>query len=228
MTQRSLVDATVLRQVSLFQSLDDDQLAQLRVLLKERSYRKGQIIFHHGDPGGCLYLIVSGRVRIYLTSPDGREATVCVFGAASAFGEFSVLDGESRSASAIALDPVITLVLFREDFMALLRKNFPMVEQVFALLTHRLRYSTASLEQLAFLSMHGRVAAVLLQLASVEAENRGHARLELTQQELASFVNTTREWINRALRDFAERGLVRVERGAVIVLDRAGLERMIQ
>lgn len=228
MVQRAPIDAAHLRQVSLFQTLDDEQLEQLRQLLKERAYRKGQVIFHQGDPGGCLYLIVSGRVRIYLTSPDGREATVCVFGPASAFGEFSVIDGDNRSASAIALDAVTTLVLFREDFMALLHQNFPMVEQLLAMLTRRLRHSTSSLEQLAFLSMHGRVAAVLLQLASVEAENRGHARLELTQQELASFVNTTREWINRALRDFAGQGLVRVERGAVIVLDRPGLERMVR
>src|SRR5215207_8088153 len=164
MLHRASIGIPALRQVPLFQALDDDQIGQISGLLKERRYHKGDIVFHQGDPGGCLYLVTSGRVRIFLNSVDGREATVRFYGPNSAFGEFSVLDGEPRSASAAAVDDVTTLVLYREEFMGLLRQHFELVERMFVMLTERLRYTTSYSEQLAFLSVPGRVATVLLQL----------------------------------------------------------------
>ena len=223
MFQRDPVDLDVLRQVMLFRALEESELRQVRVLLKERRYRKGEIVFHQGDPGNCLFVIGAGRVRIYMTSPDGREATIRIYGRGASFGEFAVLDGGPRSTSAAALDDLTTQVLYRDDFLALLRGNFALVERVIAMLTERLRYTNSHLGQLAFLSAPGRVAALLVQLSGGEAEAQSQVRLELSQQELADFTNTTREWVNRALRDFAEHGLIRLERRAVIVLDRAGL-----
>lgn len=228
MFQRAPIGIPTLRQVPLFQALDDDQIRQIGVLLKEQRYDKGDTVFHQGDPGGCLYLVTSGRVRIFLNSPDGREATVRFYGPNSTFGELSVLDGEPRSASAAAVDDVTTLVLYRADFMALLRQHFELVERMFAMLTERLRYTTSYSEQLAFLSVPGRVASALLQLAGVEADPRVPARLDLTQEDLAKFANTTREWVNRSLREFAEAGLIRVERKSVTVLDRTGLDRCMR
>jgi CRP/FNR family cyclic AMP-dependent transcriptional regulator len=228
MVHRASIGIPALRQVPLFQALDDDQISQISGLLKERRYHKGDTVFHQGDPGGCLYLVTSGRIRIFLNSPDGREATVRFYGPNSTFGEFSVLDGEPRSASAAAVDDVTTLLLYRADFMGLLRQHFDLVERMFAMLTERLRYTTAYSEQLAFLTVPGRVASALLQLAGVETDLLLPARLELTQEDLAKFANTTREWVNRSLREFAEAGLIRVERKSVTVLDRAGLDRRVQ
>jgi CRP-like cAMP-binding protein len=228
MVYRPSIGISVLRQVPLFQSLNDDQIGQISGLLNERRYHKGDMVFHQGDPGGCLYLVTSGRVRIFLNSPDGREATVRFYGPNSTFGELSVLDGEPRSASAAAVDDVTTWVLYRADFMGLLRRHFDLVERMFAMLTERLRYTTSYSEQLAFLSVPGRVANALLQLASVETDQLLPARLELTQEDLAKFANTTREWVNRSLHEFAEAGLIRVERKSVTVLDRAGLDRRVR
>jgi CRP-like cAMP-binding protein len=224
MSHQVSIGVPALRNVPLFQVLDDEQIRQISLLLKQRRYYKGDTVFHQGDPGGCLYLVTSGRVRIFLNSADGREATVRFYGPNSAFGEFSVLDGQPRSASAAAVDDVTTLVLYRDDFMALLRQHFEVVERLFTMLTERLRYTTSYSEQLAFLSVPGRVASVLLRLAGVEADLLKPARLDLTQEDLAKFANTTREWVNRSLREFAEAGLIQVERKAVIVLDRAGLD----
>jgi len=228
MAKHEPISSTVVRDVALFQKLDEPQLQQVCALLTERRYRKGDIIFHREDHGNCLFIISKGRVRIYLASPDGREATVRIYGPRSTFGEFAVLDGAPRSATAAALDNVTALVLYRDDFLELLRRNFDLVLQVFAMLTERVRYTTDYTEQLAFLSGPGRVAAVLLQLASVEALDHGPIRLELTQHELAAFTNTTREWANHTLREFAEQGLIALERGAVIVQDREGLRRRVE
>jgi CRP/FNR family transcriptional regulator, cyclic AMP receptor protein len=211
------------RQVQLFRTLDEAQLQKVSRLLKERRYRKGEIIFHQDDAGGYLYIIGAGRVRIYVAGPDGREVTLRIYGPDNNFGELSVLDGESRSASAAALDDVVTYVLYREDFMNLLRENFALVQHILAILAERVRYTTNYSEQLAFLSAPGRVAALLMRLAGAEAEVQAPIRLELSQQELADFANTTREWVNRALHDFAAEGLVRVERRAVVILNPDGL-----
>jgi CRP/FNR family transcriptional regulator, cyclic AMP receptor protein len=226
MTAREPIDPATVRQVEIFRTLDDAQVRQICVLLKERRYRKGEVICHQGDPGDCLYIVGVGRVRIYLISADGREATLRIYGRGTAFGEFAVLDGGPRSTYAAALDDVTTFVLYRDDFLGLLRANFELVQHVIAMLTERLRYTTSYSENLAFLSAPARVAALLTQLAEVEAADRAVVRLELTQQELADFANTTREWVNRSLRDFTEQGLVRLERGAVVVLDRDGLRRI--
>ena len=213
-----------IRQVQLFRTLDETQLQKVSKLLKERRYRKGEIIFHQDDPGGYLYIIGVGRVRIYVAGPDGREVTLRIFGPDSNFGELSMLDGESRSASAAALDDVTTYVLYREDFLNLLRENFALVQHILVILAERVRYTTNYSEQLAFLSAPGRVAALLVRLAGAEAAAvQAPIRLELSQQELADFANTTREWVNRALHDFAAEGLVRVERRAVVILNPSGL-----
>src|SRR5262249_2233001 len=137
MLHHASIGISALRQAPLFQSLDDEQIRQISMLLKERRYHKGDIVFHQGDAGGCLYLVTSGHVRIFLNSPDGREATVRFYGPSSTFGEFSVLDGEPRSASAAAVDDVTTLVLYRADFMGLLHQHFELVEHVFAMLIER-------------------------------------------------------------------------------------------
>ena len=97
------------------------------------------------------------------------------------------------------------------------------MQHILAILAERVRYTTNYSEQLAFLSAPGRVAALLMRLASAEADVQTPIRLELSQQELADFANTTREWVNRALHDFAAEGLVRVERRAVVILNPDGL-----
>jgi CRP/FNR family transcriptional regulator len=216
------------RRVSLFSTLDEAHVRRLGVLLRERRFRKGEVIFNQGDVGDSLYVIVSGRVRIYLASPDGREVTIRILEQDTSFGELAVLDRAPRSASALALDDTCTLVLYRDDFMRLLSDSFSLVQHVLAMLTERVRYNTAYTERLAFLSVPGRVAALLVQLAEAHVPGDGPARLDFTQHELADFASTTREWVNRALRDFADRKLVRLERGAVTVLDRAGLRLLVE
>jgi CRP/FNR family transcriptional regulator len=228
MDQREAVGLEAVRRVSLFRALDDAHVKLLAGMLRERRYKKGELIFDQGEPGDSLFLIVSGRVRIFLASPDGREATIRILEPGTSFGELAVLDRAPRSAGVMAYDDTVVLALYRDDFMTLLRASFPLVEHVIQLLAERVRYNTAYTERLAFLSVPGRVAALLVQLADSALVGTGSVRLALTQQELADFANTTREWVNRALRDFADRGLVRLERGAVIVLDRPGLRALME
>jgi CRP-like cAMP-binding protein len=225
MSAREPLGPDAVRQISLFRTLDEAHVIRLGGLLREQRFRKGEVIFHQGDPGDCLFVLVGGRVRIFLASPDGREATLRIMAPHTAFGEFAVLDGAPRSSSAAALDDLVTYVLYRDDFLPLLQTSFPLVQHLLAMLTERVRYATAYSERLMFMTAPGRVAALLVQLAGPQADDAGPVRLAITQQELADFASTTREWVNRALREFAEQGLVKLERGAVVVHNREGLRR---
>jgi CRP/FNR family transcriptional regulator, cyclic AMP receptor protein len=137
MSQHERMILPVVRQVALFHTLDETQLRNISALLQERRYAKDELIFAQGDTGDCLYIIDDGRVRISLLSPDGRELTICFYEPGNAFGEFSVLDGGARSATASALDAVRLFVLYRADFLGLLREDFALVERLLAMLTER-------------------------------------------------------------------------------------------
>lgn len=217
----------LLQQVPLFQTLSAPQLQDVAALLSEQSFARGQFLFHEGDEGRELYLVSAGRVRICKAGPDGRELTLRMFGPGDLFGEFAVLDGQPRSTSAVAMDPLEVLAMGRDDFWALVETHTTLMRRLVALLVERTRYAAGSYGQLAFFEVADRLAALLLQLTSHHPDPRAPLRLQLTQQELASFVSTTREQINRALRAFADQGLIRLERSAVIVLDRQGLRRVL-
>lgn len=217
------------QRVAMFHALEAAQLKQVSALLRERRFRKGELIFQKDDEGGCMYFILSGSVRIFISSGDGgREATICVYGAQTAFGEFSVLDDHPRSASASALTDVTTLVLYKEDFLPLMRANFDLTYRIIAMLTERIRYTTHYTEQLAFLSATGRVAALLSRMARSAEGDEGDVTLAITQQSLADFTSVSRELVNKILREFAEAGLISTSRGTVIVHDLAGLRRRVE
>lgn len=226
MHRREPIALAMLRHVSLFRTCDESQLFQVSTLLKEQHYRKGDVIFHQGEPGGCLYIIASGRVRVYLSNQDGREGTLRIYGVGSHFGEFSVLDGAPRSASIAAMSKVTLFVLYRDEFMHLMRSNFALVERVLATLTERLRYTTTYSENLIFLNTPQRVAAMLLQLAELENPPQDPPRVKITQHDLANLVCATRESVNQALQELARQDLLRVERGAVVLLNPAELQRI--
>lgn len=209
----------MLQQIELFKPLPDDEAATVSALFRQRAYPAGALIFQRDDPGDCLYLIRNGRVRIFLPNEDGREITLRLYGAGEVFGELSLLDGGPRTASAEAVEAVDAALLFRDDFLSLLRGRFELVQHVIKLLVERLRYTTRYSEQLAFMSIPGRVAAALLQLRSPD-----QPRITITQQDLANYVGVTREWVNRTLREFETRGWVALRRGGLQIVNTPALE----
>jgi len=217
----------ILRQAPLFRVLDEREAQAACAPFRLRQFDKGEMIFQHGDPGVCLYLIGGGRVRIFLPSPDGREVTLRIYERGDIFGELAVLDEGARTASAQAMDNAFVYVLYREEFMALLSGNFKLVQHVIRMLAERLRYTTTYTEQLAFMSMPARIAAALLQLSTgVNVAEQSNV-ITITQQDLANFVGTTREWVNRVLKDFAARHWIKLSRGSIHILDLQALQRAI-
>lgn len=221
--------ASMLRKVSLFAELSDQELEALAGSLGRRTFAKGMIIFHKGGVGQTLYIIESGRVRIFVLSESGQEITVNIYGPGDIFGEFSLLDGLPRSAGAVAMDKTVTLTLHRDDFLHHLEAYPRIAGSVMKVLTTRLRYTTTHAETLSFLDVYGRVAAKLLELADRYGVQKEAIEIELhlTQSELATWVAASRESVNKVLGTFREQGLIEVEGQRITILDRDGLERRI-
>lgn len=202
-------------------------LEALAAAAHERHYRRGEVIFHQDDPGNQFHVITEGKVRIVLPSPDGEEVTLAILGPSEIFGELSLLDGEPRSATAIAGEDVRTVVINREDFLAWLATRPAAAITLLETLSRRLRRSDDLLADVAFLNVPGRLAKKLVELARLYGRDGPPGQpvqVRLTQEELASTIGVTRESVNKHLHYFSSRGWVAVSKGRITIRDPHALE----
>jgi CRP/FNR family transcriptional regulator/CRP/FNR family cyclic AMP-dependent transcriptional regulator len=216
-----------LARIPFFAGLDSDALERLAAGTRTRRFRRGEVIFHAGDPGDALFIIVTGEVKISVPSESGEEAILTTLHEGDVFGELALLDGAPRSASAAALVPTETVVLPRERFRELVATEPAIRDALLASIAGELRRLTTHVEELHFLDMTGRVAARLVRLAEEAGPpaDDGTVRLRssLTQGELASMVGCTRQSVNKLLGQFSEEGFVRLDREGIAILDLPGL-----
>ena len=204
--------------------LADDDLRALLARLGRRSYRKGDTLFHEGDPGDSLHLIDKGRVAIRVTTRAGDEAILAVLGRGDSFGEQALLNPSARrTASAVALEPVETRVLLRTDFEQLLVEQ-PSVEhflvEVLAAMVRRL---SSLLVEALYLPVDQRVVRRLADLADVYATDEATVDVPLRQDQLASLAGSTRSTTNRVLQQLVDESIVELARGRIVILDVAAL-----
>jgi CRP-like cAMP-binding protein len=216
-----LSETEILAKVPLFSDLPEEERERLGRLLRPRRYARGEVIFLEGDQGTALCLIAEGRIRIQLTGTDGREVVITVYGAGEIFGEMALLDGEPRSADAIAQDAARVFWLQREDFAAFLDSHPRAAMTMLASLSRRLRHTTRVVQDATFRDVPARLARVLLDLAARNGQPIAQGiRIESrsTQGELAAMVGASRETVNRALRGFEQRGLIGWESNRITIL----------
>jgi CRP/FNR family cyclic AMP-dependent transcriptional regulator len=216
--------------IPFFAGLDPETIERVAAGMRTRRFRRGEVIFHLGDPGDALFVITAGEVKISLPSEMGEEAIIATLREGDVFGELALLDAAPRSATATALVATQTAVLPRDSFRVLIAEEPAVRDALLASLAAELRRLTVHVEELHFLDMTGRLAARLVRLtaeAGSPAED-GTVRLPstLTQGDLAAMVGCTRQSVNKLLGQFAELGLVRLERDGIAVLDPAGLVAM--
>jgi CRP/FNR family cyclic AMP-dependent transcriptional regulator len=224
----ALARATLERCV-LFQHVDVAGLDACLACLRLRRFRRDETVFHQGDPGDALHIILSGRVKISSPSDTGVEAILATLRPGEFFGSLALLDGAPRSASATAVEATETLILPRDRFRQLVNDVPAIRDHVLAELAHELRRLTNHVEELHFLDIAGRLAARLARMAEEQggAPGEGEIRLEgpITQGELAAMVGSTRQSVNKLLGYLTEDGLIRQERDAIVVLDLGGLQQ---
>jgi CRP/FNR family cyclic AMP-dependent transcriptional regulator len=217
-------DGTInaVRRSPLFRHLDDDALVDLTARMAHRRYRKGEVIFHEGDPGDALHLVLTGRVKIGRVSAAGDEAIVTSIAPGESFGELVLLDGAPRSATATALEPTETLALGRPAFVGLVDAGHDFRWALLAGIAQHHRRLTDQLAEAHFLDLAGRLAHQLVRLAHEAApDQQREVRLGrlYTQSELAAMIGGTRPRVNRLIGEFVDTGLIRVESDDLVVID---------
>lgn len=220
----------ILSQVSLFSGLGIDGLRELAAVARRRAFRPNEVIFHRDDPGQVLYVINTGKVKIYITSPDGQEVSLAVFGPGDYFGELALLDGQPRSASAIAIEPVEAFALQRTDFISAVMRDPRIAIEVMHVLSRRLRHTDAMIEDLLFLDVHGRVAKKLLDLAETHGSRTQEGiriEMRLTQGELAAMVGASRESVNKVMGYFTDKQFISTDKYKITITRLADLRRRI-
>jgi len=212
----------VLKENPYFSSLTWGEARQLVARLRERHYRTGDVIFRKGDRCEGLFIVLSGRVRTSITSMDGREQVLKVFGPGRSFGDIAVFDDEPLPADAVAGKDSTVAILSRPDLLDLLKRHPDVGLDVIRLFASRLRAYKLVVEDLSLRDVVGRVARLLHDHAHGRAalvEDTASMNLRYTQNEIAAMVGSVREVVQRALKTLEDVGVIQMARGRIRITD---------
>jgi CRP/FNR family transcriptional regulator, cyclic AMP receptor protein len=204
-----------LKAVPLFAELPEPEIATLAQGAIVRTFPKNTIVVTEGERSDSLYVILSGRVKVFVSDEDGRDLVLNVVGAGEYFGELA-LDEGPRSASVATLEPSKMAVIPNETLKAFLASHPGAALPLIRVLIGRTRRATESLKNLAMLDVYGRVAKLLLELAR-EVDGRLVVEERLTQQDIGERVGASREMVSRILKDLTAGGYIGSENGKFVV-----------
>jgi CRP/FNR family transcriptional regulator len=221
------VELEALRQVPLFAPLEPDDIRHVAAVTIERHYERGDIIILEGDRGGALYFVRSGLIKVFKTSPEGKEQVLRLIEAGHTFNDVPALDGGRNPASAAALEPSIIYATGGAELRRLITERPGVARATVQALAAALRHLVALVEDLSFRHVTARVAKILLEQDlqhAPAATQSGKATHRLTQQEMAAMAGTAREMVGRALKELESAGAIRVQRGRITVISRERLQ----
>lgn len=212
-----------LKRHPFFEALSDDKLKGLLDTAQSVVFAARKQVFAQGDDSDCLYIILSGRVKISSFSDGGKETVLAFMGENEVLGEMGVFDGGPRSASASALQETRALRLYRRDVLDFLERNHGVALQVISALCLRLRHTNFLLEDIATLPAGPRLARALLRLGQhyghTDEEGALHIDMKLSQGNLGAHAGLMRENVNRQLKMWEAEGLVRQEGGVIKLIE---------
>jgi CRP/FNR family transcriptional regulator len=211
--------------IPLFEDLPPEHLHDLSAIARELSFRKRETIFHEGQQGTGFYVVVSGRVKIFKLSAEGKEQILHIFGPGEPFGEVPVFAGRNFPANAESLEDCRILFFPRESFVGLIKRNPSIALNMLAVLSRRLRVFSSLIEDLSLKEVPGRLAAYLLYLSGKEEGSKDLA-LTITKAQLASLLGTIPETLSRILGKMTAQGLIETDGRRIRILDREGLRML--
>ena len=214
----------ILRRISFCADLPDAALTALSAIAIPLRRPAGAFIQLEGDAAEAMYIVAEGRVKIARVGSNGREQVLNVIGPGGHFNTVPVFDGGACPANAQALADVALLALPRQAILLAVEQHPPLALALLKECTARVRHLVNLVDDLSLHTVQGRLAGLLL--AQAEAADRGEAVPPLTQAEMAARLGTVREMVARTLKSFEVLGLIRLERGQIGILDRAGLEAL--
>ncbi len=225
---RSADTSELLRDLPLFEDLNDREMGELVAVAVPRSFEKGEVIFQEGQFGEVMYVVRNGRVLIKREHAGGRTIALAELGAGSLFGELAVLDGEVRSATVECTESTQAVVLTAPDVRRVLLRNPEIAMKVIISLSRMLRKANERIGDQYFQSTEGRIVSVVLNLAEKQAGNvTAGTAVRTTQAQIAQLASTSRETVSRFLANCQRAELLTTYRGRLEIRDPEGLRRMI-
>ena len=212
----SPVSIALLRNVPLLSVLSDDELALLARVVARKSYARGSQILGAGDPTDSLYILISGRIKVFMSDLDGKEVILAILEPNEFVGEMGLIDNSPRSASVVALEPCEIVCISKADFKRCLAENFDMAMTVMRGLVKRLRDADNQIGSLALMDVFGRVARLLLETAETVDGEKIVTR-KLSKQDIARMIGASREMVSRVMKHLQEAGYIEL-RGDTIVI----------
>ena len=211
-----------LSEIALFAALSENELYGLAQRAVEKKFAADEMLFWEGEPCVGIFLIVQGSVKIFRTSPSGREVMLSIETAPATVAELPLFDGGAYPASVRVVEPVVALFINKSDFQQFCRQNPDVALKVLAVVGRRLRHLVGLVESMTFGSVTQRLARMLLEAS--KAAGSDTFDLPATHQELASRLGTVREVVSRNLGRFRAQRLISIQDREVQIVNRAGLQ----
>jgi CRP/FNR family cyclic AMP-dependent transcriptional regulator len=205
------VSPETLRVVPVFADLDDEALLQLSSTCKHHTFKKNTELIRQGEIGKNLYIIESGRVRVYVASEDGREITINEESGGSCIGEIALLDDEPRSASVVTLEKTEAIAISKAAFQECVTENPAIAFAIIRTLTRRLRSATGGLKSLALDNVYRRLAAKITELAVEDEDNVLRLQQRYTHQDLGNMVGASREMVSKVMAELVKGGYIELQ-----------------
>lgn len=191
------------------QHVHDPTARELAMRGVQRRYAAGASIIREGDRGDCLFVILSGKVKVYVSDRDGRDMVLDFHGSGDYIGEMA-LDGKPRSASVAAVEPTTCSIVTRETLRSAIAANPEIAMSLIATLIERARVATDNVKNLALMDVYGRVARLLLSMAREQPDGRLVVPERMTQQDIADRVGSSRDMVSRIFKDLTAGGYITV------------------
>jgi CRP/FNR family transcriptional regulator, cyclic AMP receptor protein len=223
--------AKVLTRTPLFSGLAETELAFLLERVVSRRFSAGETVFSEGEPCSGLYVVESGHIRIFKSSPAGREQVLSLEGPGGSVAELPIFDGGNYPASVVAVDDATLLFVSKQDFQSLCLAYPQVALKVLRVVGARLRRLVGIIEELSFTTVHHRLASLLLRLARQDGKqtpNGVEVTLPGSNQDLAAEIGTVRELVSRNLSRLQAQGLISINGRNALILDVKALESELQ
>jgi len=212
----------ILSSINIFSDLSDNELEKLQKVFKPRNYLKNSMIILEEEYGDLVFVVKTGTIKITRVNDEGKEVILALLGAGEIFGELAILDGEARSANALAQENCQLLAINKEDFLDILKHNFSISYSLLCELAKRLRKSDQQIEALSLSDAEHRIGVSLLNLAEdMGVIRKGKVTIQNLpfQQDIANMAGTSRETVSRVMKILENKDMISKEGHTLIIPD---------
>ena len=212
----------LLNRINIFSDLSEDECENLKPLCKPRNYLKNSMIILEEEYGDLVFVVKTGTIKITRVNDEGKEVILALLGPGEMFGELAILDGEARSANALAQENCELLAINKEDFLDILKNNFSVSYNVMYELAKRLRKSDQQIEALSLSDAEHRIGVSLLNLAEdMGVIRKGKVTIQNLpfQQDIANMAGTSRETVSRVLKILEKKSMISKEGHTLVIPD---------